>query len=276
MHCAIFSALNSRAAVQMEPRPIGRPPSRRSLIPRLFAAAARRIMHFLNCWAVAGLPCGQPESAGLAPPPRGTLTTFFGVFVPCVLSIFSVVLFLRLGYILGQVGCYILATPSSLGKFAQSVYPNHSSFYGPDLLISVGCVCMCVWMDGLWERAGEQAGLPLTLGMLTIAYFVVTLTILSISAISTNGLVRGGGAYYMIRLLPPNPRVVHEEESTLRLSSGGVPTCLPAPILQLTEGFWRGHSRSLGPEFGGSIGIIFFFANIFASAMYGKLACGNG
>lgn len=35
--------------------------------------------------------------------------------------------------------------------------------------------------------------------MLTVAYFVVALTILSISAISTNGLIKGGGAYYMIR-----------------------------------------------------------------------------
>lgn len=101
----------------------------------------------------------------------GKLTTFFGVFVPCVLSIFSVILFLRMGYILGQ------------------------------------------------------AGLIVTLVMLTVAYTIVVLTILSISAISTNGLVRGGGAYYMI-------------------------------------------SRSLGPEFGGAIGIIFFFANIFACGLY--------
>ena len=76
---------------------------------------------------------------------RGTLSTFFGVFVPCVLSIFSVVLFLRMGYVLGQ------------------------------------------------------AGLILTLVMLIIAYSIVGFTILSISAISTNGLVKGGGAYYMIR-----------------------------------------------------------------------------
>lgn len=70
---------------------------------------------------------------------------FFGVFVPCVLSIFSVILFLRLGFVIGQSG-----------------------FSG-------------------------------ALAMLLGSYFVVGLTILSISAISTNGVIHGGGAYYMIR-----------------------------------------------------------------------------
>jgi len=107
------------------------------------------------------------------------LSTFFGVFVPCVLSIFSVILFLRMGYVVGQ------------------------------------------------------AGLLGTLGMLALAYSVVLLTVFSISAISTNGVIRGGGAYYMI-------------------------------------------SRSLGPEFGGSIGIIFYFANVVACGLYSKCCCSSG
>ncbi|XP_027060222.1 solute carrier family 12 member 9-like [Pocillopora damicornis] len=105
------------------------------------------------------------------PEHRKKLSTFFGVVVPVTLSMFSVILFLRLGFVVGQ------------------------------------------------------AGLVLSIGMFVIAYFVVGLTILSISAIATNGAVKEGGAYYMI-------------------------------------------SRTLGPEFGGSIGVIFYFANIFASALY--------
>uniref|UniRef100_A0A8D0AML2 Solute carrier family 12 member 1 n=1 Tax=Sander lucioperca TaxID=283035 RepID=A0A8D0AML2_SANLU len=65
------------------------------------------------------------------------------------------------------------------------------------------------------------------LGIVVIALscVVTTITGLSMSAICTNGVVRGGGAYYLI-------------------------------------------SRSLGPEFGGSIGLIFAFANAVAVAMY--------
>ncbi|XP_005304081.1 solute carrier family 12 member 1 isoform X2 [Trachemys scripta elegans] len=70
-----------------------------------------------------------------------------------------------------------------------------------------------------------QAGIGLGIMAIMLSVVVTTLTGISMSAICTNGVVRGGGAYYLI-------------------------------------------SRSLGPEFGGSIGLIFAFANAVAVAMY--------
>ncbi|CAM1508096.1 Fc.00g049440.m01.CDS01 [Cosmosporella sp. VM-42] len=98
------------------------------------------------------------------------LGTVSGVYIPVFLNIMSILMFLRFGLILGQVG-----------------------FLG-------------------------------ILGLLVCAYTIDLLTTLSLSAIASNGEVKGGGAYYLI-------------------------------------------SRSLGPEFGGSIGILFYLAQVLNTAM---------
>ncbi|KAK3600458.1 hypothetical protein CHS0354_013014, partial [Potamilus streckersoni] len=94
-----------------------------------------------------------------------------GVLIRCLLSIFGVMLFLRLTWIVGQAG--------------------------------VGLASVIVLMSTV----------------------VTTITTMSMSAICTNGEVKGGGAYYMI-------------------------------------------SRSLGPEFGGSIGVVFSLASALGAAMH--------
>lgn len=69
-----------------------------------------------------------------------------------------------------------------------------------------------------------QAGLLGAIGLLLAAYLIDVFTTFSLSAIATNGQVRGGGAYYLI-------------------------------------------SRSLGPEFGGSIGVVFCIGQALNAAL---------
>jgi len=94
-----------------------------------------------------------------------------GVCTSCLLNIFGVIMFLRLGWVVGQ------------------------------------------------------AGIPLALLIIAISTVVTTLTTLSMAAISTNGVVKEGGAYFLI-------------------------------------------SRSIGPNIGGAIGLLFSLGMSVAVAMY--------
>lgn len=119
-----------------------------------------------------------------------------GVYIPVCLNIISILMFLRFGSILGQIGLL-----GMLGKF---------------------------------HCFGTMARIPThrTAGLMIVAYLIDFVTTLSLSAIASNGEVKGGGAYYLI-------------------------------------------SRSLGPEFGGSIGILFYLAQVLNTALnvVGLIAC---
>lgn len=79
-------------------------------------------------------------------------------------------------------------------------------------------------MPPLTQAVGE-AGVLGMLGVFVLAETMAIITVLSFSAIVTNGTVRGGGSYYLI-------------------------------------------SRSLGPELGGAIGILFYFAYAVGTSFY--------
>lgn len=120
------------------------------------------------------------------------LGTISGVYIPVYLNILSILMFLRFGQILGQVGFIGILGKSQIRTAMH--YNVHS------------------------QRVLTMSGLLLA------AYCIDLLTVLSLSAIASNGEVKGGGAYYLI-------------------------------------------SRSLGPEFGGSIGILFYLAQALNTAM---------
>uniref|UniRef100_A0A0A9WLJ8 Bumetanide-sensitive sodium-(Potassium)-chloride cotransporter n=1 Tax=Lygus hesperus TaxID=30085 RepID=A0A0A9WLJ8_LYGHE len=88
-------------------------------------------------------------------------------------------------------------------------------------LLNIWGVMLFLRLSWVVGQAGLLEGTLIILG----CSVVTMITALSMSAISTNGLIKGGGTYFMI-------------------------------------------SRSLGPEFGASIGLIFSLANAVACAMY--------
>ncbi|KAA0167990.1 hypothetical protein FNF27_07237 [Cafeteria roenbergensis] len=118
-----------------------------------------------------GASGGGDSTAVAAKPAAKKFGMLDGVLARCLVQIWGVIIFLRLGWLVG---------------------------YG---------------------------GIGVVIGVVLLSSAITTLTTLSLSAISTNGRVQGGGAYFLI-------------------------------------------SRSLGPELGGAIGVLFAAANAVAIALY--------
>lgn len=92
-----------------------------------------------------------------------------------------------------------------------------------------------------------QAGVIEGVLLILTTTVVTTITALSMSAISTNGVVKGGK-------IGKKRSLKHKTKCYyVQFHSGGTYYMI---------------SRSLGPEFGGSIGLIFSLANAVACAMY--------
>ncbi|OBA22772.1 hypothetical protein METBIDRAFT_62367 [Metschnikowia bicuspidata var. bicuspidata NRRL YB-4993] len=112
--------------------------------------------------------------------------------------------------------------PQNRRKRVAPASPKLGTFDGVYLLTSLNVLSILMFL-----RFGfivGQMGIMGSVLLLVMSYLINVLTVLSISAISTNGTVKGGGAYYMI-------------------------------------------SRSLGPEFGGAIGLIFFVGQILNASL---------
>eukprot|EP00940_MAST-03C_sp_MAST-3C-sp2_P002267 g2267.t1 len=121
--------------------------------------------------ATAPLSCKEKFNEWMFPKKPPKFGTFTGVFARCLLNIWGVIMFLRLGWMIAH------------------------------------------------------AGLLLSLSIVGVAMLITTVTSLSLSAICTNGIIGNGGAYFLL-------------------------------------------SRSLGPAFGGSIGVLFSIANATAVALH--------
>lgn len=100
------------------------------------------------------------------------------------------------------------------------------------------------------------------------------LTAISMSAIATNGVVPAGGSYFMIS------RLVESHLTTVNSTKGHLAWNIlyflrhaiffmyldhnfPHPLINYFH-----YHRSLGPEFGGAVGMLFYTGTTLAAAMY--------
>uniref|UniRef100_A0A8C7L2B5 Solute carrier family 12 member 2 n=1 Tax=Oncorhynchus kisutch TaxID=8019 RepID=A0A8C7L2B5_ONCKI len=144
-------------------------------------------------------------------------------------------------------------SPAEEAAAKEAAEPKGAVKFGWIKGVLVRCM-LNIWGVMLFIRMSwivGQAGIVLSCVIVLMATVVTTITGLSTSAIATNGFVRGGMNLCFFK----GPILI-------KLNVNASSICL------LAGGAYYLISRSLGPEFGGSIGLIFAFANAVAVAMY--------
>jgi potassium/chloride transporter 9 len=111
---------------------------------------------------------GYVEFSTLGTNSSRILGTFAGVFSPVTLSMFSALVFIRMGKILSEIIRFIIH------------------------------IIILLWFLSTGYIVGN-AGLLITLTQFIIAYGILVFTVSSVCAISTNGAVEGGGAYCILK-----------------------------------------------------------------------------
>ncbi|CAI5964110.1 unnamed protein product [Closterium sp. NIES-65] len=169
----------------------------------------------LSWWVLACLPlvevppicCGGPPwPAGSHPP---VLLT--GVYIPCVQNILGIIFYIRLSWwVLDCLPCHVMGFPPVLGEV-----PPVSCGGGvpPVLLTGVYVPCVDAELPGDHQDVHSQgctvrivgiAGVSGSLMVVAVTCASTFITALSLSAVVTNGAMKGGGPYYLIgRALGP-------------------------------------------------------------------------
>ncbi|KAB1278365.1 Solute carrier family 12 member 1 [Camelus dromedarius] len=186
-----------------------------------------------------------------------------GVLVRCMLNIWGVMLFIRLSWIVGEAGIGLGVLIILLSTMVTSITGLSTSAIATNGFVRGGKIskiskCSHHLLRD-WSQTpvlGDFSGLGVIIIGLSVV--VTTLTGISMSAICTNGVVRGGKPIHLLTL-----RIIW----LYKVSPLAAPQCEACSFL-VPGGAYYLISRSLGPEFGGSIGLIFAFANAVAVAMY--------